>query len=87
MEWIPTSMRQAIVELSVGETYSKCERLPLDRVKREQIKSATDALRNTVNTAVRRAMSETSAHYTLETGNFLTQKGGLVIVACVTRTE
>ena len=84
--YVPSSMREAIAELDLGESYSKCTRIPLSELSRVIVTDTTSKMRNTLNSAMRRAMSDVQSTYTLETGHLLTT-GALIVVGIVTRTE
>jgi hypothetical protein len=79
------SARAFIAQLSEGESFSQCRRLPITRLSREKVSREITDLRNTVNGAMQRAAKETGAEYTIDTVQLLTASRDLMLVAVVTR--
>lgn len=85
--WVESSMREGIAALPIGDSYAKVARIRLNKNARETVTETISGMRNTLNSAMRRAMADTGRTYTLETGSFVTQRGAIIVVAAVTRME
>lgn len=80
------NMKVQIAQLSFGESYTRCRKLALDRVTRERMSQEVTDLKNTVNSAMRRAASDTGADYTLDNLQLITPTKDVMLIAVVTRT-
>jgi hypothetical protein len=79
-------MKVQIAQLSHGESYTRCRKLALDRVTRERMSQEVTDLKNTVNSAMRRAANDTGADYTLDNLQLITPTKDVMLIAVVTRT-
>ena len=79
------SIRSQIARLAVGESYSKSSRLNFDSLTREDLLAATESLRTTLHSPVRRAQEDTGHSYNIEVGEWRTRTKDIVITVIVTR--
>jgi hypothetical protein len=79
------SNRAQIARLATGESYSRSVRLDFDRLTVDTLRSETEKLRMMVKPNLVRAAAETNHAYTLETGEFRSKTGHIIVTAVVTR--
>lgn len=79
-------MKVQIARLDRGESYTRARKLALDRTTREMMSQEIADLKNTVNSAMRRAANDTGADYTLDNLQLITPTKDVMLLAVVTRT-
>jgi len=80
------SLANRITRLELGRTVAESVRLDFDKTTRDAFRETVKALRSTMSKAAERARGRSGNEYSIETGDFLTRSGDLMIVATVTRT-
>lgn len=82
----PISFNRQITTLDVGETVAVSRRIMRNSPEAADLSAIKAKMRNSVNPAVSRARKRHNNEFQTDTGEFLTQDGHVMVVACVTRT-
>lgn len=79
---------ESIRALSLGETYSKTSRLPIEDASQEEINLTLQKLRNTTNQGLSKIRAVTGRNFRSESGVMLTDdRAALLCTVAVTRFE
>jgi hypothetical protein len=82
---VKTSVRMQIVELHVGETFTKSRYVTTDEL--ENLLQIKSEMRNNISTQVTRATKKTGQTYAMTTGEMITQTGAVFAILVVQRTS
>lgn len=86
----PDSILSQIIELAVGATYARAERLDVDSTTWADLVEAKARMRATMSTQVARAnkaLAGDGGRVSLAIGDFRSQEGDLLVCATVTRIQ